>query len=253
MIKHRVDAIKFAINSALNLEPYLYKKGAVNMDENLGDKKFEEFVMCSSVCCPIFNEYIDDYVKFGKKIHPYEYLYKMVKSSIELFDKVRMWGAIELLLPLVKYRLVDDCGLHNNFYYNLDCIKEVDVMFLDKAREITWSKSDKQFKKNYKPVGGLLISTHYVMLLNLGKNINEPTIITWCEDIINGLRIAGDIYDNIKHTNINELHTTISKIWSELIHIYTNRKIGQIADYTVLALFEYFYNYYFRFGEHIAD
>lgn len=247
MKKSNVDAIKFAVNSALNLEPYLYKKGAVNMDESIGNKKFEEFVACSSVCCPIFMEYIDDYIKLGNKVHPYEYLYKMVKKSIDLFGKVRMWGAIELLTPLVKYRLVDDCGLFNNFYYNLDRIKEIDVMFLDMSRKLVWSASDKQFKKDYKPVGGLLISNHYVMLLNHGKNINEPTIITWCEDIINGLSISKEIYEYIQ-VDFGYLQPKIAEIWSKLTS-NSFRKIGQIADYTVLALFEYFYDYYCSFGD----
>ena len=219
-----------AISMALHLEPYLDKKGAVNQTINLGHKRFEEFIYSSSFALPFFIEIIN------KTRDPLECLVKMV--STEFITKTRMWGALELLAPYVHYKLYDASYLDFSEY--LEEQDNFSVQHLDSARFIVWKKSDKWYKKNYEFIGGGNVLDHYKRLEKYGQEIKVPNIYNWCQEIIGNLAIVQEIFNQIHDLKIQEIPEVMPKIWDETIAKHAKHSIGALADYTVLALFDFF-------------
>ena len=232
------DKVKFAMVAALNLEPYLLKKGAVNPEENKGRKRFEDFILSSSILAGIERHNISNMHSAGgdERIGCYEVLYDAMYESIAILGKTRMWGAMELLLPWAyakesNIRFIDFLGLHTNKW---------DVKHLRMTRKFVWGTSENEVKKHYLENFSTTadnILDHYKELYQYGEDIGSPMISVWAEEILKGLPTVQRIKRMSMGLDLNLTIAALSTHW-EVIMDEGRFSVGQLADYTVVVLYD---------------
>ena len=213
--------------AALNLEPYVLKKGAVNVEENTGRKRFEDFILSSSVLAGM---------ELSKDC--YLGLRKTMEQSVKLLGKTRMWGAMELLFPWAWYKESKE----KKFVDYLKTTDTLDVTNMDIARCEVWGTSQKDVKKAYTEEGfpgglGNNIFQHYETLLRWGEKVESEMVTVWCQEILDDLPTVKRMQQLTRPKNMAETIEMMPAIWEMLIG-EGKFSVGQLADYTVLVLYD---------------
>lgn len=223
-----MNTLRSIMVSALNMEPYIMKKGAVNPEEDRGRKRFEDFVLSSSMLAAMDMR------------ECYSTLNDVMFSTVSMFGKTRMWGAMEILFPWAYSQR--DIG-HNRF---VDYLKEyttrLDVRWLMGARNIVWRKSNNPVKMQYLEEWKMIdpvdnVWDHYRDLEEYGEDVDSEMISVWAREILKGLPTVKRIKESVFGLGLYTSMDKLSEVWTEILD-EQKFSVGQLADYTVLVIYD---------------
>ena len=223
---------------ALHFEPYINKKGAVSINTQKSGKRFFDFIQSSSLV-------VGHFAKLIANSHRSYTRLETMMCDVTNNSNFKMWGAVELLYPAVISNIRDGYPFGASFIKTLKDTDAVDVRRLNKARAYKWRQSKNPFKRDYKHVPGTSIHNHYITFIN--KNLDVFMVTSWCNEILLGLPCAEGMYLDIKGLYNDQLETEIPKKWDVWMKMYPEYKVGQMADFLIVALYKYFVDRYCEF------
>lgn len=245
-------------NKALLTRIEIFEQWSIE-NPDLKHSNFDLVNKSSLMCLPYLVYALDqDISKTSNKIDCYSYLFQMVKENVDKYGRMASWGTIELLFPfalscyynLLNHNQKDEWIYFKDFLLNTTI---QDVEMLNQSRICAWQCSSKIEKRNYRKrdvedkdpligiVEGNTIYEHYQLLEDYGNINNYDFISNWSNQIINRLSIASEIYQNLFNNRDITLSNVICDLWKKKLQLNSKIKIGQLIDYTTVALFLYFF------------